>query len=167
MADVVIRLARPEELAETGAMTVDAYHADGVIDSPTGGYADVLGDAVARARDAELLIAVGTEGALLGTVTVALPGTPYAEIAREGELEFRMLAVTPAARGRGVGMELVQAVISRACELGLPGVVLSSSTQMITAHRLYRRLGFQRLPERDWSPMQGVDLVAFEHRKDL
>jgi ribosomal protein S18 acetylase RimI-like enzyme len=167
MADVVVRRARPEELAEVGAMTVDAYHADGVIDGPTGGYADVLGDAVSRARDAELLIAIDTDGALLGTVTVALPGTPYAEISREGELEFRMLAVTPAARGRGVGKELVRAVICRACELGLPGVVLSSSTQMLTAHRLYRRLGFQRLPERDWSPLPGVDLVAFAFTEDL
>ena len=28
------------------------------------------------------------------------------------------------------------------------------------AHRLYARLGFVRIPERDWSPFPGVDLWA-------
>ena len=40
-------------------------------------------------------------------------------------------------------------------------MVLSSSTTMHTAHRLYERLGFTRLPERDWSPVAGVQLVAY------
>ena len=40
-------------------------------------------------------------------------------------------------------------------------MVLSSSTTMHAAHRLYERLGFTRLPERDWSPVPGVQLVAY------
>ena len=32
---------------------------------------------------------------------------------------------------------------------------------MTTAHRIYERLGFVRLPTRDWSPIAGVDLYAF------
>jgi hypothetical protein len=32
---------------------------------------------------------------------------------------------------------------------------------MLAAHAVYRRLGFVREPERDWSPIPGVDLVAF------
>jgi hypothetical protein len=32
---------------------------------------------------------------------------------------------------------------------------------MRSAHRLYERLGFTRLPERDWSPMPGTDLLVY------
>jgi ribosomal protein S18 acetylase RimI-like enzyme len=32
---------------------------------------------------------------------------------------------------------------------------------MHAAHRLYERLGFTRVPERDWSPVPGVQLVAY------
>jgi len=32
---------------------------------------------------------------------------------------------------------------------------------MLAAHRLYRRLGFVRVPERDWEPVPGVVLWAF------
>jgi hypothetical protein len=44
-------------------------------------------------------------------------------------------------------------------------VVLSSLPVQRDAHRIYERLGFVRLPERDWSPHDGVDLLAF--RLDL
>jgi hypothetical protein len=32
---------------------------------------------------------------------------------------------------------------------------------MLGAQRLYAELGFRRLPERDWSPVPGVSLLAF------
>jgi hypothetical protein len=32
---------------------------------------------------------------------------------------------------------------------------------MTAAHRLYERLGFTRLPERDWTPLPGVDLLVY------
>ena len=32
---------------------------------------------------------------------------------------------------------------------------------MRTAHRLYERAGFVRLPERDWSPVPGVNLLVY------
>ncbi|MFD7653177.1 GNAT family N-acetyltransferase [Actinosynnema sp. NPDC059797] len=160
MADVVVRPAREDEWPAVGAVTVAAYRADRHIDSHTGGYADVLADARTRARQAELLVAVDEGGAVLGTVTIARPDSPYAEVGEAGEIEFRMLAVDPPARGRGVGEALVRAVIARARELGARRLVMSSSEHMAAAHRLYRRLGFHRLPERDWRPVPGVDVVA-------
>lgn len=161
MSDVVVRPAREDEWAAVGAVTVAAYLADRHVDSHTGGYADVLADAPTRAREAELLVAVDAGGAVLGTVTVARPGSPYAEVCREGEVEFRMLAVDPSARGRGVGEALVRAVVDRARELGARRLVLSSSEHMLPAHRLYRRLGFRRLPERDWWPLPDFLALAF------
>jgi hypothetical protein len=32
---------------------------------------------------------------------------------------------------------------------------------MTAAHRLYTRLGFVRLPTRDWEPVPGISLRAF------
>lgn len=160
MSEVVVRAARPDELSMIGAITVTAYDTDGLLlANPE--YVYELSDAARRAEHAELLVAVHPEGELLGSVTVVRSGTEYAEISREDELEFRMLSTTPAARGRGVGEALTRAVLDRARELGLRRVVLCSLESMTTAHRLYDRLGFTRLPERDWQPVPGFWLRAY------
>lgn len=72
-----------------------------------------------------------------------------------------MLGVAPEARGRGVGRALVRAVIARADDTGADRVVLCSLEMARTAHRLYERLGFVRLPERDWYPEPDLLLMAF------
>ena len=72
-----------------------------------------------------------------------------------------MLAVAPATRGRGVGEALVRICLDRFRDDGCRGVVISTLAEMAAAHRLYERLGFVRDPERDWSPLDGVDLIAF------
>lgn len=148
-----------------GDLTVWSYVADGWID-PADPYVARLRDAAGRARDAELLVAADPDERLLGTVTVCEPGSPLSEVSRPGELEFRMLAVTPAARNRGIGELLTRAVLDRAAQRGARRVVLSSTEWMSTAHRLYTRLGFSRLPERDWQPVTGLQLVAFGLARD-
>lgn len=159
MVTTEIRLARPTEYDEVGELTAEAYAADGFI--PEGSdYGLTLRDAADRAAKAELWVASdGTD--LLGTVTFCVPGSVYGELGRDGEGEFRMLAVSAKARGLGTGTALSQHCVDRSRELGLHRVVLSSAIYMATAHRLYERLGFIRLPERDWSPLPGVDLLAF------
>lgn len=157
---VTVRLARPEELDAVGAITVVAYTADGLL-APGSGYGAVLADAAGRAAHAEVLVAVDGADRPVGTVTVVPAGSRYAELAGAGELEFRMLAVTPAARGSGAGTALTGAVLRRARTAGARRVVLSSLGRMREAHRIYRRFGFQRLPERDWEPEAGTRLLAF------
>ena len=159
MSDLTVRPAQPAELRAIGELTASAYLADGLL-AADDHYLTELADAAHRAERAELLVATG-EGGLLGSVTIVRPGTHYSEIAREGELEFRMLATTPAARGRGVGEALTRAVVDRARSVGAGAVVMSSLDAMKTAHRLYTRLGFARLPERDWEPLPGLWLRAF------
>ncbi len=157
---VTVRPARHDELTAVGELTVQSYVADGRMDRADP-YAAQLRDAAGRARDAELLVATDDADRLLGTVTVCEPGSRLSEVSRPGELEFRMLAVAPAARGRGIGELLTRAVLDRAAQNGVRQVVLCSSDWMHTAHRLYTRLGFIRLPERDWQPVPGLQLVAF------
>jgi GNAT superfamily N-acetyltransferase len=152
-----VRPARPEEYARVGDLTVAAYEAIGEI----GAYADTLRDVAHRAVHAEVLVAVDDDGTVLGSVTNVPDSGPYGEIGERGEAEFRMLAVDPAAQGRGVGATLVRAVVDAARARGRRRVVLSSGTWMTTAHRIYERLGFARLPARDWSPVPGIDLTAY------
>ncbi|GGU80202.1 GNAT family N-acetyltransferase [Lentzea flava] len=167
MADVIIRPATEADLPAVGSVTVEAYRVDGYLEG-TDDYAAVLADAASRFREAEVLVAADPgSGEVLGSVTVVRPGTPYAEISRPGELEFRMLSVAAAARGRGVGEALVRAVFDRARAAGADSVVLSSSEKMLAAHRLYQRLGFTRLPERDWAPLPGVNLRAYAFRMPI
>ena len=77
-----------------------------------------------------------------------------------------MLAVDPAHRRQGVAEALVGVCLERARELGYDGLVLSSLEVQAPAQRIYRRLGFRRDPDRDWSPVEGVDLKAFVLRFD-
>lgn len=160
MSEISVRPARPDEVGQAGEIAVAAYLADGLLDNADD-YESHLRDAADRAANAELLVAVDDDGTVLGSVTVARYGTKYAQIARADELEFRMLATAVPARGRGVGELLTRAVLNRARELGCRRVVLCLVDANIKARRLYERLGFTRLPERDWSPVPGLRLLAF------
>ncbi|EHR59937.1 GNAT family N-acetyltransferase [Saccharomonospora cyanea] len=166
MSDIVVRPARPDELPAVGEVTVAAYRADGYLDDGDGrAYTRSLRDAARRAEHAHLLVAVDGAGELVGTATVAEPGSALAEMCGEGEAELRMVAVAPHARGRGVGESLTRASLDLACERGARRMVLCSLAAMTTAHRLYERLGFDRVPSRDWYTDGGLLLMAFT--KDL
>ena len=154
-----IRLARPEEYSIIGELAVAAYA--GADNLPAdGSYRPVLRNAAGRAAEAELLVALD-EDEPVGTVTVVRPGGSYSEIAREGELEFRMLAVSPQAAGRGIGRALVRAVFERARAERCGRVVLCVQDKAAVPRRLYESMGFRRLPERDWSPTAGIDLLGY------
>ncbi|CAM3846179.1 GNAT family N-acetyltransferase [Nocardioides zeicaulis] len=153
-----VRLARPEEHAQVGELTVRAY--DAFTRGPADPYVARLRDAAARASGGELWVAVEGER-LLGNVTYCPPGSAFREVARDDEGEFRMLAVDPAARGAGAGTALARHCEARAQAHGASGMALSTLAEMGDAHRIYRRLGYDRDPTRDWSPLPGVDLLAF------
>jgi ribosomal protein S18 acetylase RimI-like enzyme len=161
--DITIRPARDEELDEVGELTARAYLEDGLLtfgeDDP---YLERLRAAQHRARHTELLVAVDSASdAVLGAVAFVGDGGEFAEISGPGEGEFRMLAVRPEGRGRGAGEALVRACVERARERDLRRLVMCSTEEMAGAHRLYGRLGFVRIPERDWEPYPGLWLLAF------
>lgn len=162
MSEVTIRQAVEEDLPAIGQLTFDAYRADGHLAGREDGYyARQLANARPRYEEAELLVALDDTGTVIGTLTIAHPGSKWREIGGPDELEFRMLAVAPAARGKGVGEALTRLVLDRARELGLTAVVLSSSATMHAAHRLYERLGFHRTPDLDWSPEPTIPLITY------
>lgn len=156
-ARLLVRPVRADETAQLGQLIAEAYQRDGYADD---GYLDVLADVTGRTRSATVLVAVNGDD-LLGGVTLAAAGTSYAELARPGEQEIRMLAVAPFARGRGAGRALVQACLDQARAQGAAAVVLCSQPQMTPAHRIYADLGFVRVPAMDWSPAPGIDLQGY------
>lgn len=171
-------VASGRQVTDAGALTAEAYLADRLLDEGDS-YERELRDAERRAEEATLLVATvpavdeapgwtdarisgwlpadrGPQGSarrddvVVGTITIAAHGTSYAEIAVEGEVEVRMLAVAPEARGRGIAEALVNAALRHAVAAGAERVVLSTLDSMQAAQRLYARLGFEPQPERDW-----------------
>ncbi len=160
MSGVVVRPAVPGEGDEIGVLTERAYRDDGFIDAQ---YSLELLDGAARVREATVLVAVVGDR-LAGSVTIAAPGTPYAEICGRDEVEVRMLSVALHARRQGIADRLMDGVEAHARGQARAGVVLSTARSMRAAHRLYERRGYRRRPDRDWA----VDrLPLLVYRLDL
>ena len=105
------------------------------------------------------------DGRPLGCVTfVGDASEPHAEDLRPEEASFRMLGVAPDAQGRGIGRALVRTCLSTARDRGKRSVFIYSGDWMTTAHRLYDRVGFRRVPDRDWMLEDPpITLLGFEH----
>lgn len=158
---MLLRRATPDDHERAGEVTVAAY-ADFTL-GPADPYVARLRDAATRNREAELWVATPDDhdDEILGCVTLCPAGSPWRELSGPEEGEFRMLAVAPGARGRGVGEALARMCLDRFRAEGARGVVICSLPEMTDAHRLYTRLGFRRAPELDWSPLDGVRLHGF------
>lgn len=138
-------------LATLGEIVVQAYQAVGALEGDDE-YVPELRDVGRRVREAVVFAASDeASGMPLGCVTyVPGPENAWAEHLRAGEASIRMLAVDPAAQGRGVGSALVAACLDRARADGRQAVFLHSLPVMAGAQRIYERCGFRRVPERDW-----------------
>jgi ribosomal protein S18 acetylase RimI-like enzyme len=178
---VTVRDAREEDHAAIAHLTVASY-VDGGHVHPEDDYIEHLQDVAGRAGQARVLVGevVVGEGrdarsGVAGSVVLTLPGMPMSETAKDGELEFRMLAVDPAVQRRGVARALVRAAIDRAQQLeGIEAVVLTTMETMTSAHRLYESEGFVRVPERDWrlsdigqEPTDGTDQLYWVFRRPV
>jgi ribosomal protein S18 acetylase RimI-like enzyme len=158
----LIRPVRPEEHETLGDLTVAAYHAIPYVMPHQDIYDVQLRDVARRATTSCVLAAVSPAGELLGGVTyVSGPDDPYSEELREGEAGIRMLAVDPARQGRGVGRALTAACLDRARSEGRRRMILHTGTWMPAAIHLYEQLGFSRVPEIDFAPAPGIELMGY------
>lgn len=162
---IELRLAKPDEYAETGKVTAAGYAADELLSRPDGTedhYEPQLLDAATRAAEAELVVAADESGAVLGTVTWCPVGSPWRELAtRHDQGEFRMLSVLPEARRQGIARALVEWCVERARSERMTEIVMCSLVMMRPAHSLYASMGFVRAPELDWEPVPSVVLWGF------
>lgn len=162
---VVFRQAVPADFPEVRRITRDAYLQAGhfAADHP---YMSVLEDVEHRAEHAQVWVAEAV-GNVVAAVTLTFASQPYSEIALDGELEFRMLAVDPAHQGGGVGRAVVREIVEQARQLpGIEAISITSATFMERAHSLYRSLGFRRAPERDWY-VPGEDVLLWGFTLEL
>ncbi len=157
---ITVRPATLDDLGEAGRICVEAYEMAGQLDDgPHQGYGVVLADTASRMRDALLLVAE-RDGVIIGTVTICPMGSSVAEIGRDGEVEFRFLAVDPAAWRTGVADALVQACEDHARTSGASALAISVRDTNNGARSLYERRGFTRQADRDWTPVPGVELYV-------
>ena len=158
MTTLHITPCEPADYDAIDRLTARAYAPSGfAADDPY--FIEIL-NVAQRAQQALVLVA-RQNGVPVGTLTCALPGSSWQEIARANEAELRILAVDPAQQRQGIGSALIRASIEHARRAGCTALVLSSAAWMTAAHRLYQRLGFRHTPERDWQPRADVYLATY------
>ncbi|KQQ20024.1 hypothetical protein ASF48_14130 [Rathayibacter sp. Leaf299] len=146
---ILVRRVREDEHAEVSRLRLAAYAHDYALGEE---YAADVADVARHDREGEVWVAEDPDGRILATVTTAAPGANLYSLGRPGELDWRLLAVAPEARGRGLGRLLTEFVVMLASERGLERVVMNSGTDMVAAHALYESMGFVRLAERENPP---------------
>jgi predicted N-acetyltransferase YhbS len=160
-----IRDAQPGDRGAIEAVTLSAYQEyAAVMGAHWEGYRQSIVATLAAVQPAAQIVAE-ENGRVVGTVLLYLAGTA---IARPGKTpvtltwpEVRLLAVAPAARGRGIGTALMHECVRRARQAGAKALTLHTTDMMQSAMRLYERMGFRRAQELDFQPVPGVTIKGY------
>jgi len=72
-----------------------------------------------------------------------------------------LLSVSPGHRGHGVGRALVAECIRRSKMAGAKALGLHTSVSFHDAIALYRKMSFERVPERDFRPVEAEVVEAY------
>ena len=148
---MLIRDAREDELDEAATLMVAAYREYSPLMPPEawGAYSRDI-EAVRGRLDHSRLIICRADGRLAGAITFYPPGSgPWWPADWAG---FRLLAVDPERRGRGVGRALVDETITRAGARGATALGIHTTPWMSAAMSLYDSMGFVRDPGCDFEP---------------
>jgi GNAT superfamily N-acetyltransferase len=160
---VSLREAGSDELDAVGEMMVAAY-AEFTPPNPPPlwrAYEEEIRDVRRRLADAALIVAEDA-GRLAGAVTYYPDATKETNTAWPASWAvFRLLAVHPTARGRGVGRLLTEECLRRARVAGCVAVGLHTTQLMNVARAMYERIGFVRVPELDFFPVPQFRVMAY------
>lgn len=154
-----IRLVRPEEYQEAGAVTALAYREFGPAtsadpklrhrdDDGWEEYFERLANVEERAGVANVFVAV-EDRRILGTVTLELDeriSTTHGPLG-EDQAHIRMLGVHPDARKRGIARALMERCIEESKAVGKETLTLNTTPMMQAAQAMYESLGFTRGPD--------------------
>ena len=145
---IEIREARPEEYAETGVVTADAYR-EFFSDTEYHSYLDEIADVAGRAPRTIILVALDGER-IVGSATLELDGrtSDGAGPLAPDEAHIRMLGVHPDERGAGIGRQLMAVCEERARLAGRTRMTLHTTTRMRAAREMYASLGYVRAEDR-------------------
>jgi len=165
MPDLQFRDARTTDIEAIRELTLSAYHEyAGLMPTHWDRYRQGILGTLADVKPAEQIVAE-QDGALVGTVLLYPSGTVFHTTAGKPVTlscpEIRLLAVLPAARGRGLGQALVRECLRRARLTGATTVTLHTTDVMRVAMRMYERMGFVRAPELDFQPAEDLTIKGF------
>lgn len=115
-------------------------------------YRSELADVRRRMPVADVLVAEGEGGSLLGTASLIRVAADDSHPWPPGGAVLRFLAVDPRSRREGLGEALTRECIERARRGGADFLALHTAPVMTSARRMYERLGFRRAAEHDFEP---------------
>lgn len=164
----VFRRMLPHETEAVRELCLAAYLGDYEWITPD--YASEIGDVEGRAETQQVWVAEHREtGALDASVTTGFAGQSVTGMAEPGELDLRLLAVHPDARGQGLGETMMRHVLLLAQLRAAPTVMLHTGTEMLGAQALYARLGFAHRVELDEQVTRpdGTSYTLLTYRKAL
>lgn len=138
----VIRSFLPNDASEVDAVALRAFDEfkNAYDDWPA--FQAKIASMSSLAEMGELIVAE-FEGHIVGAVAYVGPGLPKSPFFRSEWPIMRMLVVSPAARGRGVGRALVEECLRRAKRDGASVFALHTSELMAVALPMYLRMGFK------------------------
>jgi GNAT superfamily N-acetyltransferase len=166
--EYTVRNARPEEFEQIGTLMVQVYsQLEGfpkISEQPD--YYKMLANVGALTNNpgTALLVAVRDGNEIAGAVVyfneMKYYGSGGTATREENAAGFRLLAVDPAIRGKGIGKLLANACIEKARENKLSQVIIHTTTAMQTAWKMYEQMGFKRSEDLDFL-QQGFPVFGF------
>ncbi len=161
MGRLRIRNARLGELKKIQDVTLSAFqqYASQMPDRWEH-YRENILETLAEAKTSELIVAE-QDGSLLGSVVLYPPVTPSSQGEPAEPPSVRLLAVAPAARGKGIGTALMRECIRRARKTGADFLTLHTTDLMRVAMRMYERMGFVRAPDLDFQVDDNVIVKGY------
>lgn len=164
-----IRNAKPNEFEAIGTLMVQVYsQLEGFPkESEQPNYYKMLANigALTSNPGTELLVAVTADDKIVGAVVffndMKNYGSGGTATKEQNAAGFRLLAVSPDSRGKGIGKILTMECIRKAKDLKLQQVIIHSTMAMQVAWKMYENLGFKRSEDLDF--MQG-ELPVFGFR---
>lgn len=160
--EFTIRDAGPEEFEAVGLLMVEVYSSLDGFPKPEEQplYYNMLaniGDFTLKPKT-RLLVAVSEDGEIGGGLVyfsdMQYYGSGGIATAEKNAAGFRLLAVEPEMRGKGLGRLLTQACIDLAEEAGLKEMIIHSTDAMKVAWGMYERMGFRRSEDLDFKQDQ-------------
>lgn len=161
-----VRDAKPEEFKAVGQLMVDVYsQLEGfpkLEEQPE--YYETLanvGEFTAKPKT-RLLVATDHSENIGGAVVYFGDMDQYGpfDFPKTNAAAFRLLAVSPASRGQGIGKLLTDYCIATAKKEGYAQMIIHSTAAMQIAWKMYERIGFKRSEDLDFN-MNGFPVYGF------
>ena len=152
MSKIIIRDAVSQDFKKIAQISVEAYrqYAEALTPENWNKMQTTLTNVANTANLASLIVAEENNN-IIGSIAYYASGKSNPNIFPVEWASIRLLAVSPAYQGKGIGKLLVQECIQRAKKDNAPAIGIHTSELMTVARKMYPKMGFQQdkeLPSR-------------------